>query len=100
MPVERRIVQALGGLAVLGAVVFGVWHVWAVTFYLGLSGVLFWAASWGWRARFQEVLAQPPTGAEPTPEVYRDPGRQQRVRVWRLGDRRWYVLEPPGGQGR
>lgn len=92
--VDRLIVRAVGTVAVLGGLAFFIAHLPTIGYYLVGSGIIFWAFSWSWNARYQNVRAEPPNtadGWEPTGETYLNPGGQGPVEVWHKGIKRIYV---------
>ncbi len=88
--VDRTLVRATGIVSLVGGLIFLAIGVPSISYYLIPAGIIFLAFTVNWKARYENVLDEPPKGYEPTGEVYPNPGGQP-VEVWHLGIRRVYV---------
>jgi hypothetical protein len=87
----RSLLWAVGGISIVGAIIFFIMRLPTIGWYLFGAGVIFEIATLGWHQRYSHVLDTPPEGFIPTGEAYSNPGAHDPVTVWQKGIRREYV---------
>lgn len=88
---DRRFLQALGGLALIGAALFFLDDLPLIGAYLGLAGIAFGLSSIGFSQRHARIASTVPDGYTFTGECVPNPPDSDLLEVWHRGINRIYV---------